>query len=87
MNQTEDAKEFLIHYLKLRPSDTEARYWLAETLCKFGDRAQTIGELNLVMDQVRTGSRRFRRENRQWAFRARDLLRQVRMRNTVSDIS
>jgi tetratricopeptide (TPR) repeat protein len=71
-------KELLRLFLKKHDTDPEARYWMAVALQKTGQTAQMVGELKLIMDQVRANPRSFRRKNRQWIYRARDMLRETR---------
>ena len=70
--------ELLTLFLKKRDTDPEGRYWLAVALQKSGNTAQMIGELNLIMDQIRMSPRSFLKANRYWAYRVRDMLREAR---------
>ncbi|MEJ2246801.1 MAG: tetratricopeptide repeat protein, partial [Acidobacteriota bacterium] len=71
-------KELLRLFLKKRDTDPEARYWMAVALQKTGQTAPMVGELKLIMDQARENPRSFRGKNRQWIYRARDMLREAR---------
>jgi tetratricopeptide (TPR) repeat protein len=70
--------ELLSIFLKKHDTDPEARYWMAVALQKTGQTARMVGELKLIMDQVRANPRSFYRQNRQWVYRARDMLRETR---------
>lgn len=72
--QTDKALEFLRFFLERR-SDPEGRYWLAVALKQAGDMEAMRLQLNSILDQARTSPRFFRRENREWIYRARILLR------------
>ena len=71
-------RELLDSFLKKHDTDPEARYWMAVALQKSGQTARMVGELKLIMDQVRAHPRSFYRQNRQWVHRTRDMLRETR---------
>jgi tetratricopeptide (TPR) repeat protein len=81
----EKGVEHLNQFLKMRSSDPEGRYWLAVALEKTGNVSQMIGELNLIMGQVRANPRALRREARPWAYRARTMLRRARSGDQTAD--
>jgi tetratricopeptide (TPR) repeat protein len=70
------AVEFLKFFLENRASDPEGRYWLAVALQKMGDGGQMRLQLSTILEQARTNPRFFRKENREWLYRARVLLKQ-----------
>jgi tetratricopeptide (TPR) repeat protein len=70
--------EFLKFFLRKRESDPEGRYWLAVALQKSGDTAAMRAELNRIIEQARSNPRFFRRENREWFYRARNLTRDLK---------
>jgi hypothetical protein len=70
-------KEFLSYFLKKRDSDPEGRYWLAVALQKLGDNEQMRFQLNRILEQARSNPRFFRKENREWIYRARTMLRET----------
>jgi tetratricopeptide (TPR) repeat protein len=72
----EKAVEFLKFFLENRASDPEGRYWLAVALLKTGDGGQMRLQLSTILEQARTNPRFFRKENREWLYRARVLLKQ-----------
>jgi tetratricopeptide (TPR) repeat protein len=72
----EKAIEFLKFFLESRGSDPEGRYWLAVALQKTGNPENMKAQLNTILEQARSNPRFFRRENREWLYRARMLLRQ-----------
>ncbi|NLT67005.1 MAG: tetratricopeptide repeat protein [Acidobacteria bacterium] len=74
----EKAIEFLNAFLSRRNSDPEGRYWLAVALAESGDQEQSRVQLALVLEQARVNPRFFRKEHRQWIFRARTMLRSSR---------
>jgi hypothetical protein len=74
-------KELLRLFLIKHDRDLEARYWMAVAQQKTGQTAQMVGELKLIMDQVRANPRSFYRQNRKWIYRARDMLRETRCFN------
>lgn len=74
----ERGTELLSQFLKKRNTDPEGRYWMAVALKKAGNMSQMIGELNLMMEQVRSDSRLLKSGGRQWVLRSRHLLRQTR---------
>lgn len=67
--------EFLNLFITRRNSDPEGRYWLARALEKSGDLDQMRFQLSTILEQSRTSPRFFRKENREWIYRARNLLR------------
>ncbi len=72
----EKAAEFLEYFLESRGSDPEGRYWLAVTCQKLGKTDEMRIQLNTILEQARSNPRFFRKENRQWILRARNLLRE-----------
>jgi tetratricopeptide (TPR) repeat protein len=70
--------EFLKFFLAKRDSDPEGRYWLAVALQKCGDIEQVGMQLNAILDQARSNPRFFRKENREWIYKARSMLRNSR---------
>jgi tetratricopeptide (TPR) repeat protein len=75
----EKGMEFLRFFLAKRSSDPEGRYWLAEALKKSGDPEQMRMQLNMILDEARSNPRFFRRENREWIYRARRLIRDSKL--------
>ena len=71
----EKGMEFLRFFLSKRGSDPEGRYWLAMALQKTGDFPQMRAQLNTIVEQVRLNPRFFRKENREWIYRARNMIR------------
>ena len=67
--------EFLKFFLAQRSSDPEGRYWLAVALQKSGDSEQMRVQLHMILQQTRSNPGFFRKENREWIYRARMLLR------------
>lgn len=74
----EKAMEFLNYFLSRRGSDPEGRYWLAVALQKSGDPAQMRAQLSRILEQARTNPRFFRKEHREWIYRARNMMRESR---------
>jgi tetratricopeptide (TPR) repeat protein len=75
----EKGKEFLDYFLKQRGSDPEGRYWLAVALQKLGDLDQMRFQLNMILEQARSSPRFFRKEHREWFYRARNMIRRARI--------
>ncbi len=75
MGNIEKGMEFLKFFLTKRGSDPEGRYWLALALQKMGDSGQMRAQLNMIVEQARSNPRFFRRENREWIYRARNMIR------------
>ena len=71
----EKSKEFFEYFLKDRGFDSEGRYWLAVALQKLGDKELARFQLKTLLEQARSNPRFFRKENREWIYRARKLLR------------
>ena len=71
----EKAIEFLQFFLTRRGSDPEGRYWMAIALQKTGDVEQMRIQLNMIVEQARSNPRFFRKENREWIYRARNMIR------------
>jgi tetratricopeptide (TPR) repeat protein len=67
--------EFLKYFLSKRTSDPEGRYWLAVAFQKTGDLEQKQIQLNLILQQTRSNPGFFRKENREWIYRARMMVR------------
>jgi tetratricopeptide (TPR) repeat protein len=72
----EKAIEFLEFFLETRGSDPEGRYWLAVALQNTGEFENMRTQLRTILEQARSNPRFFRKENREWLYRARLLLRQ-----------
>jgi tetratricopeptide (TPR) repeat protein len=70
--------EFLKFFLTKRGSDPEGRYWLAVALQKAGDSEQMRAQLNMIVEQARSHPIFFRKENREWIYRARGMIRDSR---------
>jgi tetratricopeptide (TPR) repeat protein len=70
--------EFLKFFLTKRSSDPEGRYWLAIALQKSGDIDQMQIQLNTILEQARSNPRFFRKENREWIYKARSKIRDSR---------
>ena len=71
--------EFLKFFLTKRGSDPEGRYWLAVALQKAGDVEQMRTQLNMIVEQARSNPRFFRKENREWVYRARGMIRDSKL--------
>jgi tetratricopeptide (TPR) repeat protein len=67
--------EFLNFFLAKRGSDPEGRYWLAIALQKSGDTEQMRFQLHTILQQARSNPGFFRKENREWIYRARMMIR------------
>ena len=74
----EKAIEFLNFFLSKRGSDPEGRYWLAVALQKTGNTEQMRVQLHMITEQARSNPRFFRKENREWVYRAREIIRDSR---------
>jgi tetratricopeptide (TPR) repeat protein len=74
----EKGMEFLRFFLAKRDSDPEGRYWLAVALQKSGDLEQMRMQLNTILEQARSNPRFFRKETREWIYKARSLIRDSR---------
>jgi tetratricopeptide (TPR) repeat protein len=72
----EKALEFLKFFLEIRASDPEGRYWLAIALQRMGKADEMQTQLAMILEQARSNPRFFRKENREWLYRARADLRQ-----------
>ena len=68
--------EFLNFFLNSRGSDPEGRYWLAVAYRDSGDSNQMRVQLHMILEQARSSPKFFRKEHREWIFRARSLLKQ-----------
>jgi tetratricopeptide (TPR) repeat protein len=75
---TEKGMEFLGFFLKKRDSDPEGQYWMAVAYRKNGDIERMKSQANRILEQARTHPRFFRKENREWLFRSRNLIRDSR---------
>ncbi len=73
--RAEKAIEFLKFFLTKRGSDPEGRYWLAMAAKETGDAGQMRVQLQSILDQARSSPRFFRKENREWIYRARNRIR------------
>jgi tetratricopeptide (TPR) repeat protein len=69
--------EFLNFFLGRRDSDPEGRYWLAVAMQRSGKLDQMRLQLKLILEQANANPRFFRRENREWIYKARSLLREA----------
>jgi tetratricopeptide (TPR) repeat protein len=78
VGNAEKAMEFLKFFLSKRGSDPEGRYWLAVALQKTGDSEQMRAQLHIIAEQARSNPRFFRKENREWIYRAREIIRDSR---------
>jgi tetratricopeptide (TPR) repeat protein len=67
--------EFLNHFLAKRSSDPEGRYWLAIALQKSGNTEQMQFQLHRIIQQARANPGFFRKEHREWVYRARRMIR------------
>ena len=77
-DSVEKGKEFLNFFLSRRGADPEGRYWLAVALQKLGDVEGMRLQLNRIVEQARSNPRFFRRQNREWIYRTRNLLRETK---------
>jgi tetratricopeptide (TPR) repeat protein len=78
LGNIEKGIEFLTFFLTKRNSDPEGRYWLAVALQKSGDLEQMQIQLHMILLQTRSNPRFFRKENREWIYRARMMIRDAR---------
>jgi tetratricopeptide (TPR) repeat protein len=74
----EKGLEFLRLFLAKRDADPEGRYWLAVALQKSGDLEQMRMQLNTILEQARSNPRFFRKESREWIYKARSVIRDSR---------
>ncbi|MDR0310452.1 MAG: tetratricopeptide repeat protein [Acidobacteriota bacterium] len=74
----EKGKEFLTFFLSRRGADPEGRYWLAAALLESGDADGAWFQLNMIIDQAKANPRFFRKRNREWIYRARNLMRETK---------
>ncbi len=74
----EKGLEFLKFFLTKRDSDPEGRYWMAVALQKLGDSGQMRVQLGMIVEQARSHPKFFRKENREWIYRARKMIRDSR---------
>jgi tetratricopeptide (TPR) repeat protein len=72
---TDKGIEFLNHFLTKRSSDPEGRYWLAIALKKSGNIEQMQFQLHMIVQQARANPGFFRKEHREWVYRARMMIR------------
>ena len=77
----EKGKEFLTFFLSRRDADPEGRYWLSVALNKSGDPDGTRFQLTLIIEQAKANPRFFRKRNREWIYRARNLMREIKQKN------
>lgn len=73
-DRLDKALEFLKFFLERRGSDPQGRYWLAVALQRAGKMDEMRAQLNTILDQARSSPRFFRREHREWIYRARIFL-------------
>jgi tetratricopeptide (TPR) repeat protein len=78
--QRETGEELLKNYVSQCNSDLEGRYWLAEALKKSGNAEQMWFHLNVIIEQARSSPYSLRKNNREWIYRARDLLRDLKLK-------
>jgi len=78
--RVEKGIEFLKYFLAKRGSDPEGRYWLAVAFQKMDDAEQMRIQLNMIVEQARSNPRFFRKENREWIYRARNMIRDSRFK-------
>jgi hypothetical protein len=71
-------KEFLNFFISQRDADPEGRYWLAVALQKSGNPDEARFQLTLIIDQAKANPRFFRKRNREWIHRARNLMRETK---------
>lgn len=69
--------EFLKFFLTKRSSDPEGRYWMAIAMQKSGEIEQVRFQLNRILEQARSSPKFFRKQNREWIYQARNLLRDL----------
>jgi tetratricopeptide (TPR) repeat protein len=69
--------EFLKFFLSKRSSDPEGRYWMAIAMQKSGEIEQMRFQLGRILEQARSGPKFFRKQNREWIYRARTLMRNI----------
>ena len=74
----EKGKEFLNFFLARRDADPEGRYWLAVALQKSGDLEEARSQFNLIVEQAKANPRFFSKRNREWIYRARNLMRETK---------
>ncbi len=74
-DRLDKALEFLKFFLERRGSDPQGRYWLAVALQHAGKTDEMRAQLTTLLDQARSSPRFFRREHREWIYRARMFLR------------
>jgi hypothetical protein len=67
--------EFLNFFLTKRDSDPEGRYWLAVAFQRSEKLDQMRMQLRLMLEHAHSSPRFFRKENREWIYKARGLLR------------
>jgi tetratricopeptide (TPR) repeat protein len=78
--ETGKAVEALERFVAQRGDDPEGRYWLATALGKTGDRDMMIYHLNVLLEQARAQPGIFRKQNREWIYRAGKAIRDARVR-------
>jgi len=71
-------KEFLNFFISQRDADPEGRYWLAVALQKSGNPDDARFQLSLIIEQAKANPRFFRKRNREWIYRARNLMREIK---------
>jgi tetratricopeptide (TPR) repeat protein len=74
----EKGREFLDLFLSRHSSDIEGRYWFAVAMQQAGDVEQMRFHLNVIREQARSSPGFFKKHNREWIFRARDLMRDLK---------
>ena len=75
----EKGKEFLEFFLKRREADPEGRYWLAVALQKTGELERARFQLTFIVEQAKANPRFYRKRNREWIYRARNLVREIKI--------
>ena len=77
----EKGKEFLNFFLARRVADPEGRYWLAIALLKTGNKAEARFQLSQILEHTKANPRFFRKRNREWIYRARNLMRETKVKS------
>lgn len=74
----EKGREFLDLFLSRHSSDIEGRYWFAVAMKQVGDVEQMRFHLNVIREQARSSPGLFKKHNREWISRARELSRELK---------
>jgi tetratricopeptide (TPR) repeat protein len=83
--QIEKGIEFLKKYLTQNSSDSEGRYWLAAALQQAGDDELLRFHLKVILEQARSSPHVVRKNNREWIYRARRLMRNLKQNPIIED--